>query len=128
MKTLRTLIRLDAVLLAFFGLMMATYTRTVTRGAYRFEQEQAPLIFLGTTVVVLAVVLFTVSDFALIGHRRKLGTLLAAGNLVIAVTVIMAKPSDWANFIGWIPALVLLVMAAALAWASWRPLRSDDMA
>lgn len=58
MKTLRTLIRLDSVLLAFFGLLTVTYTRSVTvprpGGAYHFEQEQAPLIFLGTTVAVLA--------------------------------------------------------------------------
>ena len=132
MKTLRTLIRLDAVLLAYFGLLMATSTYSVTvkrpGGVYRFDQEQAPLIFLGTSVVVLAVVLFVVSDFALIGHRRKLGNLLAAGNLVIAVTVIVAQPSYWGSVIGWIPALVLLIMAIALAWASRRPPGSGDPA
>lgn len=133
MKTLRILIRVDAVLLAFFGLMMAVSTVSMTvsipRDMFRSVQEQPPQIFLGTTVVVLAVVLFVVSNFALMGHRRKLGTLLATGNLVIASVVIAAQPSDWwAHLIGWIPALVLLIMAAALAWASWRPLRPDDAA
>jgi signal transduction histidine kinase len=132
MKTLRNLIRLDAVLLAFFGLTTTTYTYTETLNVpgvwHRFEQEQAPLVFLGTTVTVLAIVLFLVSDFALIGHRRKLGTLLALGNLVIAVVIVAAQPSGWVRFMGWIPAIVLLIMAIALAWASRRPLKPNDAA
>lgn len=133
MKTLRTLIRLDAVLLALFGYVTASYTHTQTLKIpgvplHRFEQEQAPLIFLGTAVAVLAMVLYMVSGFALIGHRRKLGTLLAVGNLVIAVVVVATQPSDWGRFMGWIPALVLLIMAMALAWASRRPPGPDDAA
>ena len=132
MKTLRTLIRLDAVLLALFGYLTATYTHSRTlrmQGmVYRFDQEQAPLLFLGTAVVVLAIVLYTVSGFALIGHRRRLGTLLAAGNLMIAVVVILAQPSEWARFFGGIPPLVLLIMAMALAWTSRRPMGPDDAA
>lgn len=133
MEHLRSLIRVDLGLLAGWGAFTAFGYRHSTRvktpdGWYTCPQDTVALSFLGTGLVVLAIVLLLVSDFALVGYRKKLGNWLAFGNLAIVLTTLLSPTSSWGLFMGVTQAYILLPMAGALAWASRRPLSPSEAA
>jgi signal transduction histidine kinase len=97
-------------------------------GWYTCPQETAALSTLGIGLVTLAILLILVSDFALVGYRKKLGTWLAFGNLAIVLTALLLPTSSWGRFMGVVQATILLPMAGVLAWASRRPLSPVEAA
>ncbi|HSF44282.1 MAG TPA: sensor histidine kinase [Thermoanaerobaculia bacterium] len=126
MKTLKILIRIEAVLLAVLGWLEAFANRNLGEaGANRAPQDDLALSFLGMGFLVFAVLLFLGSDLMLIGNRRRLGRWLAGGNVFLCLSAFVhgsGKPLDW------ILLLVPAGMAVALAWASAIPLKPEDAA
>lgn len=126
MKTLKILIRIEAVLLALLGWLEAFANRNLGEaGANRAPQDDLALSFLGTGFLVFAVLLFLGSDLMLAGNRRRLGWCLAGGNALLALSAFVhgsGEPLDW------ILLLAPLLMAVALVWASALPLKPEDAA
>lgn len=126
MKTLKILIRIEAVLLALFGWLDAFANRDMGASrASRAPQDDLGLSFLGTGMLVFAVLLFLGSDRMLVGNRRLLARWLAGGNVFLSFSAFThgsAEPLDW------ILLLIPAGMAVALAWASAIPLKPEEAA
>lgn len=122
MKTLKILIRIEAVLLALFGGLEAFGTRD----SQAFEDAAARSL-LGTGLLAGAVLLFLAGDFLLVGSQRWFGRCLAAGNLAFAW---MAFEHSRAYTVEGAFALVLLPigMAVLLFAASTLPLKAEEAA
>lgn len=123
MKTLKILIRLDALLLALFAWLEAFGTRSL--GA---SEDDPALSLLGTGLLVCAVLLFLVGDLLLVGGQRRLGRYLAAGNVIFSFMVMVFGSGQYSTDVILVLVLVSMLMAGALVWASLLPLQPEEEA
>ena len=127
MKTLKNLIRIEAVFLALLGWLEAFANRNLGEaGANRAPQDDLALSFLGMGFLVFAVLLFLGSDLMLVGNRRRLGRWLAGGNAFLCLSAFVH--GSLLEVQDLILLLVPAGMAVALAWASAIPLKPEEAA
>lgn len=123
METLKTLIRIDAVLLALFAGLEAFGTRNS-----RASEDDPALSLLGTGLLICAVLLLLVGDLLLVGGQRRLGRYLAAGNVAFSFMVMISGSGQYSTDVILVLVLVSMLMAGALFWASLLPLRPEEAA
>ncbi|HEV2856054.1 MAG TPA: sensor histidine kinase [Thermoanaerobaculia bacterium] len=129
MKTLRTLILVDAALLTAFGFGIALFhphAFPVVPVATKPYQEMATLRFLGAALGGLALVVLASGTLSLAGDYRRLACWLSAANGIIAVTAFTQQTAIWESTLGWVLVLVPLGLTVGLAWLGLRPLRPEE--